>query len=141
MRGKYPGEPAFYDDHEENEHNNQLAPHEHLVEEPDHESGVEDGDVGDQGDDDSEDDLMEKASSSPSIDDGKYALPLMLAPAPGLCAFTSYLFSFLNAASPFIFPLVSYPKEGHTSGNVIKVGMLDAIICDLWTRHSIRRVG
>ena len=80
MRGKYPDEPDFYDDHEESEHNEQSAPHEHLVREPDHDSGIEDGDLGDQGDEDSEDDLMDKISSSPSIDDGKYAFPVMWPP-------------------------------------------------------------
>jgi hypothetical protein len=80
MRGKYPDEPDFYDDHEDSDHNEQSAPHEHLVGELDHDSGMEDGDMGDQGDDDSEDDLMDKISSSPSIDDGKYALPAMWPP-------------------------------------------------------------
>ena len=80
LRAKYPDEPDFYDDHEDSEHNEHSAPHEHLVGESDHDSGVEDGDLGDQGDDDSEDDLMDKISSSPSIDDGKYALPVVWPP-------------------------------------------------------------
>ena len=77
LRAKYRDESDFYDDHEDIEHNEHSAPHEHLVGELDHDSGVEDGDIGDQGDDDSEDDLMDKISSSPSIDDGKYALPVV----------------------------------------------------------------
>jgi hypothetical protein len=80
QRGKYPDEPDFYDDHEGSDDHEQSAPHEHLVGELDHDSGIEDGDMGDQGDDDSEDDLMDKISSSPSIDDGKYALPVMWPP-------------------------------------------------------------
>jgi hypothetical protein len=80
QRGKYPEEPDFYDDHEDSDHNEQPAPHEHLVGELEHDSGMEDGEVGDQGDDDSEDDLMDKISSSPSIDDGKYALPVIWPP-------------------------------------------------------------
>jgi len=79
-RAKYPDEPDFYDDHEDSAHHEQMAPHEHLVGELDHDEGAEDGDMGDQGDDDSEDDLMDKISSSPSIDDGKYALPIMWPP-------------------------------------------------------------
>ena len=80
MRGKYPDEAEFYDDHEDGEQHEQLAPHEHLVGELDHESGIEEADMGDQGDDDSEDDMMDKISSSPSIDDGKYALPIVWPP-------------------------------------------------------------
>jgi hypothetical protein len=79
-RAKYPDEPDFYDDHEDSEHHEQSAPHEHIVGELDHDSGAEDGDMGDQGDEDSEDDLMDKISSSPSIDDGKYSLPVMWPP-------------------------------------------------------------
>jgi len=79
-RGKYPDEPDFYDNHEVNGHREASAPHERLVGELEQDSGLEDGDVGDQGDDDSEDDMMDKISSSPSIDDGKYTLPVTWPP-------------------------------------------------------------
>jgi len=80
VRARYPDEPDFYDDHEDSEHHDHSTPHENLVGELDHDRGHEDGDMGDQGDDDSEDDMMDKISSSPSIDDGKYALPVMWPP-------------------------------------------------------------
>jgi hypothetical protein len=80
MRARYPDESDFYDDHEDSEHHEHSTPHGNLVGELDHDVGHEDGDMGDQGDDDSEDDMMDKISSSPSIDDGKYALPVMWPP-------------------------------------------------------------
>ena len=57
-----PNDQGFYDDHEDGEY--------------DGENGTmhdEDGEYGDQEGD--EDDMMDKISSSPSIDDGKYTLP------------------------------------------------------------------
>jgi hypothetical protein len=80
IRARYPDEPDFYDDLEDSEHHEHSTPHETLVRELDHDVGHEDGDMGDQGDDDSEDDMMDKISSSPSIDDGKYALPVIWPP-------------------------------------------------------------
>lgn len=67
--GNLPEEPDFFDDNDDP--NGQH--------EADHASGneSEEGEYGDQdGDDDLDDDMMDKISSSPSIDDGKYTLPL-----------------------------------------------------------------
>lgn len=67
--GAFPEEPDFFDDNDD-----QNDPHDM------NHTGGEDSEEGEYGDQDAEDDLdddmMDKISSSPSIDDGKYTLPV-----------------------------------------------------------------
>ena len=71
--GPFPEEPNFYDEPDD-EYESDHAEH------PDGPNGAhqEDHEMedGDQGDDDMDDDMLDKISSSPSIDDGKYSLPV-----------------------------------------------------------------
>ena len=81
QRNGYTDEPEFYDDQDELDQHEHHTPHENLVGDSDHDSGVDKDEAGDPSDDDSlDEDLMDKISSSPSIDDGKYALPVMWPP-------------------------------------------------------------
>jgi hypothetical protein len=71
--GSFPEEPNFYDepdDEYDSEHaegvNGSNGAH----------RDDQDMEEGDQGDDDMDDDMLDKISSSPSIDDGKYSLPI-----------------------------------------------------------------
>ena len=67
----YADEPNFYDDQDDDVHDAHHQADRNGMSVDD--SGVDDSDIGDQGDDDGlDDDLMDKISSSPSIDDGKY---------------------------------------------------------------------
>lgn len=67
--GTYPDESDFFDDNDDQNGQHDI----------DHGSGgdSEEGEYGDQdAEDDLDDDMMDKISSSPSIDDGKYTLPI-----------------------------------------------------------------
>jgi len=80
-RGSFPDEPDFYDDQEEADDRPHGARPGPLGGGAEHDAGIGDGELGDQGDDDSlDDDLLDKISSSPSIDDGKYALSVVWPP-------------------------------------------------------------
>ena len=75
----------------------------------------EDGDASDSHDEDTDDDLMDKISSSPSIEDGKYSLPqwpprldsvnLEASPAPSLMPIRGVSFS----SSPFLSTPIHFP--------------------------------
>lgn len=81
MHAGHPEEPEFYDDHSDTDDQEPSTAHDHHAGELDHDSGIEDGEMSNEGDDDSlDDDMMDKISSSPSIDDGKYTLPVMWPP-------------------------------------------------------------
>lgn len=81
----------------------------------DHDHDYEDGDASDSHDDDMDDDLMDKISSSPSIEDGKYSLPHWpprsdsvddgASPAP----FSTPTRGNSPSSSPFLAPPVHFP--------------------------------
>ena len=74
-RNDYQDEPEFYDDQDDSMHQ-ELNGHSNG----DHATQNEDSDVEGQSEDEAmDDDLMDKISSSPSIDDGNYSLPVFLA--------------------------------------------------------------
>lgn len=66
-------EPDFYDDQDEEIPDGRPVQDAQTAGHPADDSGIDDSDIGDHGDDDGlDDDLMDKISSSPSIDDGNY---------------------------------------------------------------------
>jgi hypothetical protein len=68
-------EPDFFDDQDDEAHDAHPAGDGSTPVHPTDDSGIEDSDIGDQADEDGlDDDLMDKISSSPSIDDGKYPI-------------------------------------------------------------------
>ena len=69
----FPDEPNFYDEPDD-EYDSEHAEESHGTNGAHHDD--HDAEDGDQGDDDMEDDMLDKISSSPSIDDGKYTLPI-----------------------------------------------------------------
>ena len=69
----FPDEPNFYDEPDD-EYDSEHAEESHGANGAHHDD--HDAEDGDQGDDDMEDDMLDKISSSPSIDDGKYTLPI-----------------------------------------------------------------
>jgi hypothetical protein len=74
----FPDEPDFYDDQDDEGHDGRQTQDGQPVMQRGDDSGVDDSDIGDQGDDDGmDDDLMDKISSSPSIDDGKYPFSIL----------------------------------------------------------------
>ncbi len=75
---EYTNEPDFYDDQDEEAHDGPQLQDGQTAGEPADDSGVDDSDIGDQVDDDGlDDDLMDKISSSPSIDDGNYPFSIL----------------------------------------------------------------
>lgn len=114
--GPFSDNQRFYDDPEDevdDEHMNHLhGPNGANTNGRDYD---EDGDASDSHDEDMDDDLMDKISSSPSIEDGNYSLPqwpprvdsvdLGASPAPGPTPTRGVSFS----SSPFLCPPVHFP--------------------------------
>jgi hypothetical protein len=101
----FPDEPNFFEDpDDELEHERVMHDGSGDGHEADHHY-----DDGEQMDDDLDDDLMDQISSSPSIDNGKYTLPVW--PQGRLHTFTSHPFSLFHADSASLFvPFTSTPK-------------------------------
>ncbi len=112
--GPFSDNQRFYDDPEDeidDEHMNHL----HGANGTNNRDYDEDGDASDSHDEDMDDDLMDKISSSPSIEDGKYSLPqwpprfdsvdLVASPAPGPTPTRGVALS----SSPFLFTPMHFP--------------------------------
>ena len=77
-QSEFAEEPDFYDDQDDEAQDGPQIRDEQAAGQAADDSGVDDSDIGDQGDDDGlDDDLMDKISSSPSIDDGNYPLSIL----------------------------------------------------------------
>jgi hypothetical protein len=77
-QSEFAEEPDFYDDQDDEAQDGPQTRDGQAVGQPADDSGVDDSDIGDQGDDDGlDDDLMDKISSSPSIDDGNYPFSIL----------------------------------------------------------------
>jgi hypothetical protein len=77
-RTQFTDEPEFYDDQDDEGHEGPPSQYERTAGQQADDSGIDDSDIGDQADDDGlDDDLMDKISSSPSIDDGNYPFSIL----------------------------------------------------------------
>lgn len=74
--GGFQSDQHFYDDLDDDEDDNHTDPENGANGNGYHLQDLEDGEAGDSHDEDMDDDLLDKISSSPSIEDGKYSLPL-----------------------------------------------------------------
>jgi hypothetical protein len=71
-------EPELYDDQDDDASEGSRLQYREVNGHLGDDSGLDDSDIGDQGDDDAlDDDLMDKISSSPSIDDGNYPFSII----------------------------------------------------------------
>jgi hypothetical protein len=119
-QSEYADEPDFYDDQDEQVHNGPQPHDGQAAGQPHDDSGIDDSDIGEQGDDDGlDDDLMDKISSSPSIDDGNDPFPILwpsrvdsmesgVARSP---LFLHLCDELPSSSSPYVSPPENYPID------------------------------
>ena len=120
-----PNDQGFYDDHEDGEYEGENG----TIHDEDGEYGDQEGD---------EDDMMDKISSSPSIDDGKYTLPSVW-PTREASLSSSPPPSVLESSSPFTstpdhVPLFWRPENHHQEG-----GYNPTMMKKKWSRKWITK--
>lgn len=74
--GRPQSDQQFYDDADDDRDDDYIDPQTGINGNGYHGQDLDDGEGGDSHDEDMDDDLLDKISSSPSIEDGKYSLPL-----------------------------------------------------------------
>ena len=114
----FPEEPDFYDDQDDEAHHGPQLQDGQTAEQPADNPGIDDNDIGDHGDDDGlHDDMTDKISSSPSIDDGNYPFSIlwpsrvdsMESGVARSALFMSVHDELQSSSSPYVSPPEHYP--------------------------------